>query len=46
MLEVADSYDPALPLEKNDAYVARVKEMRGPWEQELGNRIRDILRDG
>lgn len=46
MLEVADSYDPALPLEKNDAYVARVKEMRGPWEQELGNRIREILQDG
>ncbi|MDE0521608.1 MAG: cation:proton antiporter [Boseongicola sp.] len=46
MLEVADSYDPALPLEKNDAYVARVKEMRGPWEQELGTRIREILRDG
>ncbi len=46
MLEVADSYDPALPLEKNDVYVARVKEMRGPWQQELSSRLRKILQDG
>ncbi len=46
MLEVADSYDPSLPLERNDAYVARVKEMRGPWQQELGARMREILGDG
>ena len=30
MLEVADLYDPAIPPAENEAYVARIKEIRGP----------------
>ena len=42
MLEVADLYDPAIPASENEAYVARVREIRGPWQDELGKEMQDI----
>lgn len=44
MLEVADAYDPAIPASENEAYVARVREIRGPWQDALSAEIRDILK--
>ncbi|MEM6384825.1 MAG: cation:proton antiporter [Pseudomonadota bacterium] len=43
MLEVADAYDPAIPAADNEAYVARVREIRGPWQEQLGEEMREIL---
>ncbi len=43
MLEVADAYDPAIPASENEAYVARVREIRGPWQDALGQEMKDIL---
>ncbi len=43
MLEVADAYDPAIPAADNEAYVARVREIRGPWQETLGQQMKDIL---
>ena len=43
MLEVADAYDPAIPAEDNAEYVRRVREIRGPWQEELGRQMKDIL---
>ena len=45
MMEVADLYDPAIPPTENAPYVARVREIRGPWQDELGKEMREILRD-
>ena len=42
MLEVADAYDPAIPAAENEAYVARVREIRGPWQEELAEMMKDI----
>ena len=44
MLEVADVYDPAIPAVDNEAYVARVREIRGPWNDRLSEQMKDILR--
>ena len=44
MIEVATVYDPDIPPAENPAYVAAVREIRGPWQAELGRkmaRIRD-----
>ena len=43
MLEVASAYDPAIPPADNEEYVARVREIRGPWQDELGRQMKDIL---
>ncbi len=43
MLEVADAYDPNIPASDNEAYVARVREIRGPWQEQLGKEMREIL---
>lgn len=45
MIEVADLYDPAIPSHENEPYVARVREIRGPWQDELGQKMKDILND-
>lgn len=39
MIALADVYDSSIPAEQNETYVAKVKEIRGPWEEELGNRM-------
>ena len=44
MLEVADAYDPAIPPSDNEAYVTRVREIRGPWQEALGREMREILK--
>ena len=44
MLEVADLYDPAIPASENEPYVARVREIRGPWQDELGREMKEILK--
>ncbi len=44
MLEVADAYDPAIPVVDNEEYVARVREIRGPWQEDLGKQMAEILR--
>lgn len=43
MLEVADAYDPNIPASDNEAYVTRVREIRGPWQEQLGKEMREIL---
>ena len=43
MIEVADAYDPAIPASENEAYVARVREIRGPWQDELNKKMMTIL---
>lgn len=43
MLDVADAYDPAIPASENEAYIARVREIRGPWQDRLSQEMRDIL---
>ncbi len=45
MIDVADLYDPAIPPSENAPYVARIHEIRGPWQVELGKEMREILRD-
>ncbi len=44
MLEMADVYDPTIPAVENEAYVARVNQIRGPWTEELTRKMQDILR--
>ena len=44
MIDVADVYDPAIPATENAAYVARVREIRGPWQDELGKKMQEIIR--
>ena len=43
MLEVADLYDPAIPAMENEPYVARVREIRGPWHDEMSKEMKKIL---
>ena len=44
MLEMAEHYDPDLPLHENEIYVAKVRERATKWETELGDKIRKILK--
>ena len=45
MLEVADIYRLDIPAPQNEAYVARIREILGPWQAELGKEMAAI-RDG
>lgn len=42
MIHVADVFDLNLPAIENPAYVAAVKDIRGPWQEELGREMRAI----
>lgn len=42
MLVAAEHYDPAVPSEQNEAYVSKIREMRGDWEAELLRRVDQI----
>ncbi|NNE81613.1 MAG: potassium transporter [Silicimonas sp.] len=42
MIEVADAYDPEIPPADNEAYVARVREVRGIWQEDLSEQMRQI----
>ncbi|MCG6885080.1 MAG: cation:proton antiporter [Silicimonas sp.] len=44
MLEVADAYDPSIPPADNPAYVARIREIRGPWQDQLAAEMQEILK--
>jgi CPA2 family monovalent cation:H+ antiporter-2 len=42
MIEVAGVFDLETPATENAAYVAAVKEIRGPWQEELGSEMQSI----
>jgi monovalent cation:H+ antiporter-2, CPA2 family len=44
MLEVANVYDPEIPLAENDAYINKVKEIMGPWRDSLALEMQEIRR--
>ncbi len=45
MLSLADAFDPAIPPTQNKVYIARVKEIMGPREQELHDQMMTILEE-
>ena len=45
MLHMAEVYDPDTPSHENSAYVARVQEIMGPWEDELRVHMDSIRAD-
>jgi CPA2 family monovalent cation:H+ antiporter-2 len=45
MIQAADAYDLDIPAMENQAYIDTVKEIRGPWQEELGREMAGI-RDG
>ncbi|MEO1238790.1 MAG: cation:proton antiporter [Pseudomonadota bacterium] len=42
MLEVADAYDINIPVMENEAYMARVREILGPWQDQLNAEMNEI----
>ncbi|MFN3171834.1 MAG: cation:proton antiporter [Hyphomicrobiales bacterium] len=42
MITVADVYDLSIPPTENEAYLNRVREILGPWQEELGEKMRAI----
>jgi CPA2 family monovalent cation:H+ antiporter-2 len=42
MIEVADVFDLEIPALENEAYIKAVKEIRGPWQEELGREMKAI----
>ncbi|MEM6382577.1 MAG: cation:proton antiporter [Pseudomonadota bacterium] len=42
MISVADAYDLEIPPTENEAYLARIREVLGPWQAELGETMRAI----
>ena len=42
MIAVADVHDPNVPAAQNEAYVARVMEILGPWQEELNQKMNEI----
>ena len=43
MIEVAEHYDPDIPLHENEAYMAKVRELREGWQADLESQIETIL---
>ena len=43
MLDAAEHYDPAIPALENEAYMNAIRERRGDWEVQLGERLKSIL---
>jgi hypothetical protein len=39
LVEVADAFIPGVPVSQNDEYIRRIKEVLGPWQDELGAEI-------
>ncbi|MEX3014414.1 cation:proton antiporter domain-containing protein [Gymnodinialimonas hymeniacidonis] len=46
MLAIAEVHEPGVPPHENEAYVAKVNEMRGGWEEALAERIANIRSAG
>ena len=42
MIDVADAYDINIPVMENQAYIEKVKEIRGPRQESLGKRMAEI----
>ncbi|MFK7792910.1 MAG: cation:proton antiporter [Devosiaceae bacterium] len=42
MISVADVYDLEVPPTQNKAYLARIGEILGPWQEELGQKMKAI----
>ncbi|MEO0981409.1 MAG: monovalent cation:proton antiporter-2 (CPA2) family protein [Pseudomonadota bacterium] len=45
MIEAADVYEIDVPAWENEAYIEKVRQMMGPWEDALRARIAEILED-
>lgn len=43
MLIAAEHHDPALPLHKNDAYMAKFRDVRDDWEADLAAQLGAIM---
>lgn len=43
MIEVAPAFDPDIPPTENQAYIDKVKEIRGPWTDELNRKLNEIM---
>lgn len=41
MVEMADLYNPDVPIEENHEYIQKIKDMHEDWEQELKGRMSD-----
>ena len=46
MVEVAQYYRSDIPVMENQEYIDKVKEIRGPWEDELSEKMADIRLKG
>jgi len=44
MLETADMYDPDIPTQENEAYIAKVRELTAGWELELKTKMDKIFK--
>lgn len=44
MISVADVYDVNIPPTENEAYLARIREVLGPWQAELGEQMEAIAK--
>ena len=42
MIDVADLYDPEIPAVENKPYVARIREIRTVWQEELAEEMKSI----
>ncbi|MEO0748978.1 MAG: cation:proton antiporter [Pseudomonadota bacterium] len=45
MIEMAQLYDPSLPVHENEEYISRVRERRGDWEADQRARMAAILEE-
>ena len=46
MVEVADVYDPAIPVAENEAYIAKVRKITGEWQPALHKQMEEIRGSG
>ena len=43
MIAVADVYDVDIPVMENEAYIERVREISGPWQEDLNKKMQAIV---
>ena len=43
MLAVAENYDPSIPASENNAYMTKVRDLKGDWELELSESLQAIM---
>ncbi|MEM7081619.1 MAG: cation:proton antiporter [Pseudomonadota bacterium] len=46
MRTAANHYDPEIPIEDNEIYIQKIREMRDEWETDLKNRMLAIVAEG